>query len=72
MGFSVRVDSKSVPTRPAADPQLIPRLVAAQRLSCSDQYIDKCIRLGRLPAYKLGRKVLVKWSDCLRLLEEIR
>jgi hypothetical protein len=60
-------------TKPSdKDQEYIPRLLAAERLHCSDQLIDKFIRQKKLTAYHLGRKVVVRWSDCLRLLEEIQ
>lgn len=52
--------------------QFVGRLRAAEMLDCSVQLIDKFIRLKKLTAYRVGRRVVVRWADCLRLLEEIQ
>jgi excisionase family DNA binding protein len=48
--------------------KFVGRVEAAQLLSCSPQTIDKFIRAKKLPAYHLGRKVVIKWADVLELL----
>jgi excisionase family DNA binding protein len=48
--------------------QFVSRIRAAELLDCSPQTIDSLIKQSKLPAYHLGRKVLVKWSDVMALL----
>jgi excisionase family DNA binding protein len=54
--------------------QFISRMRAAQILDCSPQTIDKFIRSGRLRAYHVGRKVVVRLDELIRQVEanEIR
>jgi excisionase family DNA binding protein len=62
------------PTQPkpqVREPEYITRADAAFMLSASVQSIDKRIRDSSLPAYRLGRKVLVRRSDVLALLEAV-
>lgn len=56
--------------RPPDKLQFIGRLRAAEMLDCSVQLIDKFIRLKKLRAYHVGRKVVVRWADCLQIVEE--
>jgi excisionase family DNA binding protein len=55
-------------------PQFVSRVRAAERLDCSVQLIDKFIRVGQLRAYRLGRKVVLRETDLLAMVEanEIR
>jgi excisionase family DNA binding protein len=55
-----------------ADFQFVSRVSAAELLDCDPQLIDKLIRQGKLPAYKIGRKVIVPKDALLRLVEEGR
>jgi hypothetical protein len=74
-----------MPTKPS-DRELFSRKLAAEFLCSSVQYVDKCRKLGLLPAYYVGpraqsrdpkrvvqarRKVLFKKSDLLALLEAV-
>jgi excisionase family DNA binding protein len=54
-----------------AEVQYISRVKAAELLCCSTQLIDKRIRQGELPAYRFGRKVLIRRNELLSLLEKI-
>jgi len=56
--------------RPPDKLQFIGRLRAAEMLDCSVQLVDKFIRLKKLRAYHVGRKVVVRWADCLQIVEE--
>jgi excisionase family DNA binding protein len=58
--------------KPAATVQFISRTRAAEMLDSDPQLIDKLIRQGKLPAYKIGRKIIVRKDDLLRLVEEGR
>lgn len=49
--------------------QFVSRVRAAERLDCSVQLIDKFIRLGKLRAYHVGRKVVVREADLLSMVE---
>jgi excisionase family DNA binding protein len=49
--------------------QFIGRIRAAELLDCSPQTIDKFIRTGRLQAFRVGRKVIVRQHDLLQLVE---
>jgi excisionase family DNA binding protein len=42
---------------------------AAQYLSLSRKYVEKLVATGRLPSYKIGRRVLVKYDDLNALLQ---
>lgn len=53
----------------ASMPLYISRAQAAALLSCDVQSLDKAIRKGRLPVSRLGRKVLIKQEELLRLLD---
>jgi excisionase family DNA binding protein len=54
--------------------QFIGRIGAAGLLDVSPQTIDKFIRTGRLRAFHVGRKVIVRKDELLQLVEanEIR
>lgn len=58
----------------SSQPQFVGRIRAAELLDCSPQLIDKFIRLGRLRAFHLGRKVVVRHDELYKLVEanEIR
>ena len=45
------------------------RLRAAEFVDCSPQTIDKFIHTGRLRAFRIGRKVVVRQDELLRLVE---
>jgi excisionase family DNA binding protein len=49
--------------------QFIGRIRAAELLDCSTQTLDKFIRAGRLRAFRIGRKVVVRQDELLRLVE---
>jgi excisionase family DNA binding protein len=59
--------SKSKPS--SVDPQFLSRTHAAELLDVSPQLIDKFVLLGRLRAFRLGRKVVVRKDELLRLVE---
>jgi hypothetical protein len=48
--------------------QFVSRVRAAEMLDCSVQLIDKFIRLKKLRAFYLGRKVIVRCADLLALV----
>ena len=48
--------------------QFVSRVRAAELLDCSPQLIDSLIKQKKLPAYHIGRKVILKWDDVMRLL----
>jgi hypothetical protein len=50
--------------------QFVGRIHAAEMLDCSPQLIDKLIRQKKLTAYHVARKVVVRWTELLRLVEE--
>jgi excisionase family DNA binding protein len=52
-----------------AEVQFISRVHAAAILDADEQLIDKLIKQGKLPAFKIGRKVIVRKDDLLRLVE---
>lgn len=58
-------------TPPPVEERFISRVRAATVLDCSVQLIDKYIREGKLPAYRLGRKVIVRRLALLQLLREV-
>jgi excisionase family DNA binding protein len=62
---------KPTPKPQVREPEYIPRKDAAFMISVSVQSIDKRIRDGSLPARRLGRKILVRRSDVLALLEAV-
>ena len=45
------------------------RIRAAELADVNPQTIDKLIRRGQLRAYRLGRRVLVRKAELLRLVE---
>lgn len=45
------------------------RIHAAEIVDVSPQTIDKFIRTGRLRAFRIGRKVVVRQGELLRLVE---
>jgi len=49
--------------------QFVGRIRAAEILDVSPQTIDKFIRTGRLRAFHVGRKVVVRQDELLRLVE---
>ena len=56
------------PRRPQKS-QFVGRIRAAEIVDCSPQTIDKFIRTGRLRAFRVGRKVVVRQDELLRLVE---
>jgi hypothetical protein len=63
--------SPPAPTdRSPQSPQFIGRTRAAQIIDSDPQLLDKLIRQGKLRGYHLGRKVLVREDELLRLVEE--
>lgn len=54
---------------PAQKCQFLGRIRAAELLDVSPQTIDKFIRTGRLRAFRIGRKVVVRQDELLRLVE---
>ncbi len=58
-------------TKPSEQSPFISRVHSAETLDCSVQLIDKLINCGKLKAYRLGRKVLIRREDLMRLLEEV-
>ena len=61
--------SKSKLSSFAADPQFLSRIHAAQLLDVSPQLIDKFVLLGQLRAFRLGRKIVIRKADLLKLVE---
>jgi excisionase family DNA binding protein len=57
--------------KPSEKSPFVSRVHAAAMFDCSVQLIDKFIKCGKLKAYRLGRKVLVRREELLRLLEEV-
>jgi excisionase family DNA binding protein len=57
--------------KPSETSPFISRVHAAEMMDCSVQLIDKFIVCGKLKAYRLGRKVLIRREDLFRLLEEV-
>jgi excisionase family DNA binding protein len=49
--------------------QYVGRIPAASLLDVNPQTIDKFIRLGQLRAFRIGRKVVVRQDELLRLVE---
>jgi excisionase family DNA binding protein len=49
--------------------QFIGRIRAAELSDVSPQTIDKFIRTGRLRAFRIGRRVVVRQDELLRLVE---
>lgn len=48
-------------------PEFLPRHAAARYLGIGTTFLDKLIRSGALPAYKLGRRtVLLRREDLMR------
>jgi excisionase family DNA binding protein len=62
-------------TKPSASQSLsdevrfLGRIRAAEFLDCSPQTIDKFIHTGRLRAFRIGRKVIVRQDELLQLVE---
>lgn len=57
---------------PIAHPEMplaVSRQQAARLLDCSIQMIDKMVKAGRIPARKLGTKVLIRVADLEAALE---
>ena len=62
--------TKNKPAVSAPEPaQFISRREAAALLTVNVQSIDKLIRSGVLPAYQLGRRILIKKDQLLRMVE---
>jgi excisionase family DNA binding protein len=55
--------------RSSADSQFLSRVHAAELLDVSVQLIDKFVSLGQLRAFRLGRKVVIRKADLLKLVE---
>lgn len=55
--------------RPPVELNYLSREQAAKQLGVSPQTIDKHIRTGALPVHRLGRRVLIRPSDIVRLIE---
>jgi excisionase family DNA binding protein len=55
--------------KPSDQRRFVGRIRAAELLDCSPQLIDKFIRLGRLRAFRLGRKVVVRHDELCKLVE---
>ena len=51
-----------------SDTQFLSRIHAAEMLDVSVQLIDKFVSLGQLQAFRLGRKVVIKKDELLRLV----
>jgi excisionase family DNA binding protein len=49
--------------------QFVGRIRAAAILDVNPQTIDKFIRRGQLRAFRIGRKVVVRQDELLRLVE---
>lgn len=66
--------SLAMSTTQKEQPFFVSRTHAAELLDCSVQLIDKFIRCGKLRAYRLGRKVVVRRTDLMAMVEaaEIR
>jgi hypothetical protein len=58
------------PQTPPDKLHFVGRIRAAEMIDCSPQLIDKFVREKKLTAYHLGRKVVVRWAELLRLVEE--
>lgn len=54
--------------KPPADSQFLSRIHAAQMLDVSVQLIDKFVLSGQLQAFRLGRKVVIRKDELLRLV----
>jgi hypothetical protein len=59
-------------SKPTVDVQFISRVHAAAILDANPQLVDQLIKKGRLAAFKIGRKVIVRKDDLLRLVEKGR
>jgi len=59
----------AVPDRHAEAGSFIGRKHAAAKLDVDPQTIDKFIRRGQLRAFRVGRRVVVKLDDLMRLVE---
>jgi excisionase family DNA binding protein len=57
------------PRRPLDDSGFLGRTRAAEFVDCSPQTIDKFIRTGRLRAFRVGRRVVVRQDELLQLVE---
>lgn len=54
----------------AGDPTLfVGRIRAAAIVDINPQTLDKLIRQGRLKAYRIGRRVILRRADLLRFVE---
>jgi excisionase family DNA binding protein len=58
--------------KPSAEVKFITRKRAAEIAACDVQSIDKMIRNGNVPAYRVGRKVILKLDDLLFALQQNR
>lgn len=59
-------------TKTPGIPQFITRKDAAKIAACDVQSIDKMIRNGNVPAYRIGKKVIIKLEDLLFALQKNR
>jgi excisionase family DNA binding protein len=59
----------SVEKQQGGAPVYVSRVRAAEMLSVNVQTIDKLLREGRLPAFRVGRAVRIKLSDLNAALE---
>ncbi len=55
---------------PVEIPQTMPIDVLAERLGVSPWTVRTWLRQGRIPYFKVGRRLLVKTADVTALLEE--
>jgi excisionase family DNA binding protein len=49
--------------------RFVGRIRAAELLDVSPQTIDKFIRRGQLRAFHIGRKIVLRWDELLRMVE---
>lgn len=62
--------SLAVPARAKADALFVSRRDAAATLGVNIQLIDRLIREERLPAARVGRRILISRTDLLRAIAE--
>jgi excisionase family DNA binding protein len=55
--------------RPSEGPQFVGRIHAAAMLDVNPQTLDKLIREGALKAFRIGRRVIVRRDELLKLVE---
>jgi hypothetical protein len=61
---------KSNPKPPVKPSEFLSRVHAAYEFDCTVQLLDKQVRQGKLKVFRLGRKILFRREDLLRLAEE--